>query len=313
MRMSGGASAKKKVCELTGCPGDVCFGTNFCIVHICKDRRCRRKAEKDKHYCKSHQQTRDQPLICLDCDQPRQKGSEYCLQCNQMQLDRDIDDFTEYMGQFEGAVLKPLSDFAGVVVVSDGEAPQGAAAGKAAVVIDVTSDNEAADESLVPVAPPAPPAVDAGDAAAAGVSDDERRDAAGVLRSLDAKGRARSLLGFCQRGGRFRDLPDPRRNPTQVLGYLRDLSWRYHPSRRSQSQGDDEGFLENFAALAVREDTVARLETKASCLRSYVELCGPQAAGDAQPADLELDARAARLLADFEAFLAKKRGQDGQK
>ena len=255
-------------------------------------------------------------MICLDCDQPRQKGSEYCLQCNQMQLDRDIDDFTEYMGQFEGAVLKPLSDFAGVVVVSDGEAPQGAAAGpvrKAAVVIDVTSDNEAADESLVPVAPPAPPAVDAGDAAVAGVSDDELRDAAGVLRSLDAKGRARSLLGFCQRNGRFRDLPDPRRNPTQVLGYLRDLSWRYHPSRRSQSQGDDEGFLENFAALAVREDTVARLETKASCLRSYVELCGPQAAGDAQPADLELDARAALLLADFEAFLAKKRGQDGQK
>ena len=314
--MSGGASAKKKVCEATGCDGDACFFFKFCIVHICKDRRCKRKAEKDENYCEKHQKERDQPLICLDCDQPRQKGSEYCEQCNLAQLDRDIDDFTEYMGQFEGAVLKPLSDSAGVVVVSDGEAPQGAAAGpvrKAAVVIDVTSDNEAADESLVPVAPPAPPAVDAGDAAAAGVSDDELRDAAGVLRSLDAKGRARSLLGFCQRGGRFRGLPDPRRNPTQVLGYLRDLSWRYHPSRRSQSQGDDEGLLENFAALAVREDTVARLETKASCLRSYVELCGPQAAGDAQPADLELDARAARLLADFEAFLAKKRGQDGQK
>ena len=316
LRMSGGASAKKKVCEATGCDGDACFETKFCIVHICKDRRCKRKAEKDENYCEKHQKERDQPLLCLDCGQPKQKGSEYCEQCNLAQLDRDIDDFTEYMGQFEGAVLKPLSDSAGVVVVSDGEAPQGAAAGpvrKAAVVIDVTSDNEAADESLVPVAPPAPPAVDAGDAAAAGVSDDELRDAAGVLRSLDAKGRARSLLGFCQRGGRFRGLPDPRRNPTQVLGYLRDLSWRYHPSRRSQSQGDDEGFLENFAALAVREDTVARLETKASCLRSYVELCGPQAAGDAQPADLELDARAALLLADFEAFLAKKRGQDGQK
>ena len=326
LRMSGGASAKKKVCEATGCDGDACFFFKFCIVHICKDRRCKRKAEKDENYCEKHQKERDQPLLCLDCGQPTQKGSKSCLQCDLAQLDHDNEQFTAYMGQFEGAVLKPLSDSAGVVVVSDGEAPQGAAAGpvrKAAVVIDVTSDNEAADESLVPVAPPAPPAVDAappapaavdaGDAAAAGVSDEELRDAAGVLRSLDAKGRARSLLGFCRRGGRFRDLPDPQRNPTQVLGYLRDLSWRYHPSRRSQSQGDDEGLLENFAALAVREDTVARLETKASCLRSYVELCGPQAAGDAQPADLELDASAALLLADFEAFLAKKRGQDGQK
>jgi hypothetical protein len=213
-----------------------------------------------------------------------------------MQLDRDIDDFTEYMGQFEGAVLKPLSDFAGVVVVSDGEAPQGAAAGpvrKAAVVIDVTSDNEAAEESLVPVAPPAPPAVDApppapaavdaGDAAAAaGLSDDEL---ASILLSLDPSGSGSPASAPAERAVDSKALCERMLNMclTQkppVLHTFNSEAGRYERVLEVQpflTQLADDARLRKLhhAAKRVQADaeTFARLEKQDKDLRALLELC----------------------------------------
>ena len=287
------------------------------------DSKCTRKAWNGNPFCKTHQTKRDKlsVLKCSEseCDQPREKGTECCFQHNQEQFALDNDDFAQYMEQFEGAVFMRLSDSAGVIVVLDGEAPEGAAAGlvrKAAVVIDIASDNEVADESPAPVAPPAPPAVDAGDAAAAaGLSEDEL---ASILLSLDPSGSSSPASAPTERAVDSKALCERMLNmcltkKPPVLHTFNSAAGRYERVLEVQpflTRLADDARLRKLhhAAKRVQADaeTVARLEKQEKDLRALLELCRQD-----QDEDRETFEAVEKIYKDHVALMEKRKPPDG--
>ena len=263
--MSG--ASPEKVCDVENCRGARIGIANFCLAHVCKESNCRKRALNGQSYCKRHQDKLDKRRVnkCPSCDQPRQEGTEYCLQHNLEQQGREIDDFAQYWDDFSDAVFTEASDSAGATVDAAAEPSEHELAS-----ILLTLDPSGSGS---PASAPAGRVVDS-------------KAICGRMLQQAVNKKPHALWNFNGDTRRFERVVGPAQEQEQ-LNVLADRARLCRLSTAAK-------------LVQAREETAARLERKENHLRKLLAVCETDTEEDKETLE-----HVSKLCADFKALRDK--------